>query len=140
MRSPGLLRASYWIGAVADLINSVAMVYPPLLAIILGIDRVPTAVGFRLALLMGSSLMFGWTVLLVWADRKPVERKGLLIVTVCPVIVGLALTTLYGVLKDFVPLRGAIPVWVFQALLTALFLTAYLTAPPLFRPAGKNKE
>ena len=138
MKSAGLLRASYWIGAVIDLINAVAMVYPPLLAAILGIDRVPASLEFRLALMMGSALMFGWTGLLIWADRKPIARKGILLITVFPVIVGLALTTVYGVIVDFIPLRGAIPVWMLQFLLTVLFTTAYSTAPRRIRAADKN--
>jgi hypothetical protein len=69
--------------------------------------------------------MFGWTALLVWADRKPFERRGILLITIFPVIVGLALTTLYGFLEGYIPLRGAMPIWIIQLSLTALFLTAY---------------
>jgi len=138
MKSVGLLRASYWIGAVVDLINAVAMVCPPLLATILGIERVPESLDFRLALLMGSALMFGWTGLLLWADRKPVERKGILLITVFPVITGLAVTTFYGVLMRYIPLRGAIPVWILQVLLTALFITAYRTAPRRIRTGDRK--
>jgi hypothetical protein len=128
MNSIFLLRFSYWFGAIADFINAVAMVYPPLMALMLNLDKAPTSLDSRLALFMGASLMFGWTVLLIWADRKPVERKGILLITIFPVIFGLGLTTLYGFLKGYIPLKGAIPIWILQIFLTALFLSAYLFA------------
>jgi hypothetical protein len=94
----------------------------------LKLEKAPVSLDARLALLMGASLMFGWTVLLIWADRKPVERKGILLITIVPVVVGLALTTLYGFLKGYIPLKGAIPIWMLQISLTVLFLAAYLFA------------
>jgi hypothetical protein len=104
------LRISYWFGAVADLIYAIAMVYPPIMACMLALDRIPDALDAKLALYMGASLMFGWTILLIWADRKPLERKGILLITVFPVITGLAITTLYGHLTGFIPLKGAVPI------------------------------
>lgn len=128
MNSRNLLRISYWVGAIVDFVNAIAMVSPPLMARMLNLDQVPTSVDARLALLMGASLMFGWTALLIWADREPFERRGILLITVFPVIFGLALTTLYGFLEGYVPLRGAMPIWILQIFLTGLFLTAYLYA------------
>lgn len=128
MNSRSLLRTSYWVGAIADFINAIAMVSPPLMARMLNLDQVPTSVDAKLALLMGASLMFGWTALLIWADRKPFERRGILLITIFPVIFGLALTTLYGFLEGYIPLSGAMPIWILQFFLTALFLTAYLYA------------
>lgn len=43
--------------------------------------------------------------------------------------VGLALTTLYDYLNGYIPLTGAVPVWIFQACLTTVFLSAYFLAP-----------
>ena len=72
--------------------------------------------------------MFGWTALLYWAYLRPVERKGVLLLTVFPVIVGLALTTLYGFLNGYIPIEGAVPVWILQTVLTIIFLSAYSLA------------
>ena len=128
MNSISVLRFSYWFGAIADFILAVAMVYPPLMARMLNLDEAPASLDARLALFIGASLMFGWTVLLIWGDRKPVERKGILLITIFPVIFGLALSTLYGFLEGYIPLKGAIPIWILQTFLTALFLSAYLYA------------
>ena len=122
------IRASYWIGAVVDAVMGVAMVYPPLLAKMLQLTEVPSSIEVRSALGMGAALMFGWTALLVWGSLQPVQRRGILLLTVVPVILGLALTTLYGYLAGYVPLIGAISVWVLQSILVTVFLSAYLMA------------
>jgi len=123
-----LLHLSYWIGALADAAMTVAMLYPPLLAAMLGIASPPTGVEVRAALGMGAALMLGWTVLLIWASREPVERSAVLLLTVVPVVAGLALATLYGYATSYIPLRGAASVWIFQALLCVLFVAAYRSA------------
>ena len=122
-----LLRLSYWIGAFADLIVGIAMVYPKFLALALRLEEPPLAIETRCALGIGASMMFGWTVLLLWADRKPFERKGVLVLTVV-VILGLALTIIYGFLGGYIPLASAVSVWVFQTFLIVLFLFAYSLA------------
>ncbi len=75
--------------------------------------------------------MLGWTVLLLWADRKPVERKGVLLITVLPVIAGLVLNEVLAVTSGYMHLAALAPVWCLQALLTALFLASYFLAPSL---------
>jgi len=61
MNSRRLLRISYWVGAIVDFVNAIAMVSPHLMARMLNLDQVPTSVDARLALLMGASLS-------VWMD------------------------------------------------------------------------
>lgn len=129
MKSLTFLRTAYWIGIIADAVNGIAMIYPPLLRSMLRLESAQYSVELRSALGMGAALMFGWTALLYWAYLRPVERKGVLLITVFPVIVGLALTTLYGYLNAYIPLEGAVPIWIFQAFLTIVFLSAYLFAP-----------
>jgi len=35
----------------------------------------------------GASLMVGWTFILIWGDQRPIQRRGLLLLIVFPVIV-----------------------------------------------------
>jgi hypothetical protein len=128
MNAKKLLHISYWMGAITDLLFAIAMLYVPMLAGILRLPIIPNSLATKLALDMGASLMFGWTVLLMWGDRKPFERKGILLITILPVIAGLVLTTLYGYLSGFIPFKGAIPIWVLQIFLITLFLVAYFYA------------
>jgi hypothetical protein len=48
-------------------------------------------------MLLGGSLMTGWTFLLIWALQKPVDRRGILLLTAFPVIFGLIITTGNGI-------------------------------------------
>jgi hypothetical protein len=127
MKKIGLLRLSYWIGAIADLIVGIGMVYPKFLAMALRLKEPPVSIETRCALGIGASLMFGWTALLLWADRKPFERKGILVLTVA-VIIGLAFAVLYGFLSGYIPRASAVSIWAFQTFLIVLFLLAYSLA------------
>ncbi len=61
--------------------------YPRLIQANLEMDA-----GLRYGLRFGVSLMVGWTVLLFWVDRKPVARKGVLLITFYPVVVSKSIT------------------------------------------------
>jgi hypothetical protein len=85
---------------------------------------------------MGASLMLGWTALLLWADRKPLARRGVLLLTVVPVIAGLAANELWGVWTGFLPLAPVGLVWGLQVMLASLFLASYWRAHRLVRGAS----
>ena len=51
---------------------------------------------------IGAALMWGWTVLLLWASNKPVERRDILIITLFPVIVDLFITNIATILNELV--------------------------------------
>ena len=76
---------------------------------------------------MGAPLMFGWTVLLLWADRKPMERKEILPITLL-VIAGETATQVWGISVGFVPPGALVPTFVLQIALASLFLFAYFNA------------
>jgi hypothetical protein len=79
----------------------------------LGIDRFAPDLQHRMDMGVGASLMLAWTVLLLWADRKPMERKGVLLLTVFPALACLALTGIIGVIGG-IWFLSAIAVLVFQ--------------------------
>jgi len=96
------VRASFVVGAVVDGVIAVLMLLPGRMG----------ETGFRYPMGLGSTLMLGWTVLLLWGNRKPMERKGLLLITICPVISGLVLTGIWAVTAGIIPLGQALPSWV----------------------------
>ncbi|MCG2715800.1 MAG: hypothetical protein L6422_05875 [Candidatus Marinimicrobia bacterium] len=71
--------------------------------------------------------MAGWTVLLIWADRKPIERKGVLLITVFPVLLGLVVAGIYAVTHNFIPIEKMVPTWIIQILLTTLFMYSFFS-------------
>ena len=67
-----LLRLSYWIAAIADFIIAILVWIPERM----GVDEVAYPMG------LASVTIFSWTVMLLIADRKPIERKWILIPTI----------------------------------------------------------
>jgi hypothetical protein len=112
------LRISYWVGAIADGIATLRMLSP----------KIAYGVEYRYALGLGASLMLGWTFLLVWADRKPLERKGVLLLTVFPVITGIVLAEIYSVTKGLITFEKMLPTGIFLMVLIALFIFSYFNA------------
>jgi exosortase/archaeosortase len=47
---------------------------------------------------IGGSLMTGWTFLLLWAVRKPVERRVVILITAFPVVFGMFIISFIEVL------------------------------------------
>ena len=72
--------------------------------------------------------MFGWSALLIWASLRPIVRRGVLLLTIMPVIASLALSVLHGFPLGYIPLNGAVPVWCLQAVLVVVFAVAYRVA------------
>jgi hypothetical protein len=92
------LRVSYWTVAIVDLIFAIALIFFPgftqflwqLDAPIQGTDLMWTK--------YWGVMVFAWTCTLLWADRKPLERKGVLLLTCFPVIIGLVLVKVYAII------------------------------------------
>ena len=111
------LRASYWAGAVADVLIGV-------------LTLIPARMGeteFRYPMGLAAAAMFCWAGLLVWADRKPVERKGVLLPTIA-VVVGLLASGAYAVASGIFPLQRIIPTTLLGIALIALFSFSYLNS------------
>ena len=122
------LRTSYWAGAVADAVIGILIL-------------IPSRIGeteFRYPMGLAAALMFGWTVLLVWADRRPTERKAVLLITVFPVITGLLLSGIYAVATGLLPSTKIIPGLVIGVILIILMLYSYVNARGLGLEEGKR--
>ncbi len=77
---------------------------------------------------LAATLMFGWSLLLIRAYRKPVERKGILVITIFPVITGLMAAGLYAVAAGIFPVGRIIPSSIVGIGLIALMGYSYLNA------------
>ncbi|MDH3380681.1 MAG: hypothetical protein OEQ39_27515 [Gammaproteobacteria bacterium] len=67
-----LLRLSYWIAAIADFIIAFLAWIPERM----GVAEITYPMG------LASVMAFSWAVMLLIADRKPIERKWMLIPTI----------------------------------------------------------
>jgi len=135
-----MLSISYWTGAIADGFFAIALTYPKLWGMALGINPFAPDLQHRLDMGIGASLMLSWTVLLLWADRKPMERKGVLLLTVFPALACLAITGIAAVISGASPLRNMLPVFIMQFALAVLFMTSYVLARRVESVAGMKKS
>lgn len=120
------LRISYWWGIIADTLSAVLMLFPALFIRAMNLDLAPEQ-GFRVGLLYGAPLMIGWTILLIWANRKPVERKSILLLTL-PVVAGYILFEIYTLLAGLTSLVGVMPLFILQLAMSAMFVFSYRNA------------
>jgi len=121
------LKVSFRVGALVDGLAAVMMLVPDLGRVVYGMADYEPTTDYQYAMRLAASLMLGWTVLLLWADRKPLERRGILPITVL-VIGGLAWAGAYAVSAGFISLPYMIPTWILQILLGVLFLYSYFAS------------
>ena len=103
------LRLSYRAGAIIDALTIVPMLFPSVGGKLFGIVGFRPSADYKYAMAVGASLMLGWTCLPLWADRKPVERRGVLLLTTVPVLVGLATAGIYAVTSHFIAPAKMVP-------------------------------
>ena len=132
-----LLRISYWAGAIADGLAAMAMLEQAILARPSPLSGYVPEIPYRYAMALAGSLMLGWTALLIWADRHPYERRGVLVITI-PVVFGLASSGLFAVAFGFIPLNRMLPLLLFQALLVLLFASSLLSSKKSTESIGKR--
>ena len=117
-----MLRTAFLVGAVTDAIALVPMTLPPMAKLLWGFDDPSGA--YRFAMGYGASLMLGWTVLLVWAYQRPVERRFIAALTAL-VISGLVITEVIAVSSGHLAAWRMVPTWGLQAALLGLFAGGY---------------
>ena len=120
-----LLRISYWAGAIVDGVAAMAMIFPALGKKMFGLANFNPGPDYSFAMGMSASLMLGWTALLVWADRDPLTRKGILLLTVFPVIFGIVIAEIIVVASGLIAVGQMIPLWIMQVSLSILFIFSY---------------
>jgi len=77
---------------------------------------------------MAAALMLAWTVLLIWGDRKPVERRGVLLLTVFPLIPCLFASVIYAGVVGQIPLGDVVLRSVMLTAVFGLMLFSYIKA------------
>jgi hypothetical protein len=127
------LRLSYWAGAILDALATLSMLSPDLFAATNRLPDFHPGADYRYAMGMGASLMLGWTALLLWADRKPLERKDVVAITLVPVVLGLVVNEIFAVREGFLSAEAMAPVWVAQTFISVLFAFSYFNARKLQR-------
>jgi|GEM_PF-319954 len=92
-----VIKLTYWLGIGADALWAFGLLIPQVYGVLVGTPNFAPDFQTRQLMLAAGSLMTGWTFLLVWALQRPVERRGVLLLTAFPVIFGLFITTVNGI-------------------------------------------
>jgi uncharacterized membrane protein len=121
------LRIAFGAGAITDALALVPMLSPTMARLLWGFEH-PTG-GYFFAMGYGASLMFGWTVLLLWAYQRPLERRFVACLTLL-VIAGLVITEVVLVVRGEMALARMLPTWAIQAVLVGLFGKGYFGLGP----------
>ena len=92
------LRVSYWTGAIVDLIFAIALIFfPGFTQFLWQLDTPIQGTDLMWTKYFGT-MVFAWACALLWADRKPLERKGVLLSTCFTVIIGLVSVKVYTII------------------------------------------
>jgi hypothetical protein len=121
---PILLRISFWWGAIADFVMGVLMVFPKYYLQFTN-TNLQYNDSFAYGFLNGAPLMFGWTLLLIWADHKPQERKHILPITMF-VVLGYIAVEIYAIHVGISTLQFTLPLFCMQGALLLMFAASLL--------------
>ncbi len=118
-RTVTLLRIGYWVGIVLDAVAFIQLAFPEI-----GLKMLKANIAisneYVFAINFAAGLMLAWTLLLFWADRKPLERKMVIPLTMIIVVWNIC-TMIFGVRVNLVPLETLLP----QIVLVSLALLYY---------------
>jgi len=93
-----LIRIGYWWGAIGDALLAIEMFFSAFMGsqspfIGHGLT-IRGGAEYQYAMCLAATFMLAWTFLLIWADRKPYERKDMILLTLVPVVVGIQISTI----------------------------------------------
>ena len=111
------LRASYWAGAVADFGIAILALVPGRMG----------ETAYRYPMGLAAAVIFAWALLLIWADRRPLERRGVLPLTILAIL-GLLSAGFFAVASGIFPIARIVPTSILGAALIALMGFSYLNA------------
>jgi len=93
-----LIALPYWLGIAADALWAIALFFPVVFGELTGVDGFSPDWQLQTVMALGGVMMAGWTVLLVWAVQRPVERRFVILLTAL-VVAALFLLALINVLQ-----------------------------------------
>jgi hypothetical protein len=119
------LKLSFIIGAIVDGLALVPMVIPWAAKIFWGFEDFTGMYYFAMG--MGASLMLAWTILLLWAYQKPLERRFVALFTIV-ILTGIGATEITLVSLDYIGLKNVLPSLIMQAVWLALFSYSFINS------------
>lgn len=125
------IHLAYLIGIIADGISTIILLSPNLSQSVFGLTNLYIGEEYLYVSRIAASLMLGWTILLLWAYRKPVERRFILLLTIIPVVICIMFSGIIAVNSGLIPFQNMLPLWIFNTVLVILYIFGYLKAGEL---------
>ncbi len=119
------LRAVFIYGALLDALALAPMLSRRIEHLMWGVSEADERYTYAMA--YGAPLMAGWTGLLAWASRRPIERRFVAPLTL-QVVAGLVAVEIYAVRNGVISAGRLAPTFALQAFTAFLFARAYLSA------------
>ena len=91
------IKLPYWLGIGADALWAIGLLFPAVYRLLMGMPDFNPDFQITQIMRVGGILMAGWTVLLIWAVMKPIERRFVILITAIPVVFGLMLVSLMNI-------------------------------------------
>ena len=105
----------------------VPMLIPAAAKIFWGFDNFTGIYYFAMG--TGASLMLAWTLLLLWAYRKPVERRYIALFTVI-IVLGVVITEIVSIDLGYIQAGKLLVSLILQPVLLALFSCSFIISRP----------
>ena len=125
-----LVRIAFLVGAITDGIAVIPMLSRRVGVALFGGDGSQNDATYRYAMGIGASLMTGWTLLLLWGAASPIERRGILLLTVFPVIAGIVFATVIAARNRVVLFSRVVPLWIHLGFVSLFYIVAYVLSSP----------
>jgi hypothetical protein len=123
-----LLMTSYWLGILADAGATIILFSPILANSVFQPRSFEISANYLYVSRIAGALMLGWTVLLFWAQRKPVERADILLITLFPVVTLLAMAAALVARSGQIPVSNLLPMFIFYLIVYCTFVPSFIWA------------
>jgi uncharacterized membrane protein (Fun14 family) len=129
-----LIKTAYWLGIFADAIWAIGLLIPRIFGVLTGTPDFNPNLQFRLVMSIGGIVIAGWTILLIWAVKKPIERRFVILLTAI-LVVGLFIVALIGYLDG-----NTRNIWILikNSILFIFMITSYLLANNIDKAINRN--
>jgi hypothetical protein len=120
------LKTAYWTGAIADLIFGIKlMFFPKIVGFIWGLETPIQGTDLMWSKYFGL-MVFSWTFILLFANKKPLERRIVILITAWPVVSGIIGVQIYALVQGLLnPNMMLYLLFSFQVFLVSLFTFSY---------------
>ncbi len=123
-----LLITSYWIGIIADAVATVLLFSPTVANFVLQPQPFEISPVYLYVARVAGALMLGWTILLFWAQLKPIERADILLITLFPVVTLLAGAAVLVTRSNQISISRLLPMFILYLVVYCTFIPSYVWA------------